>query len=111
MTKSDDYNDLDYLKEQVDAGALRPFVAATFPLAELGAAYEMSKTHRYVYQSTTGRKLRTLSLASQRFLAGYLLKLEDDRLIKTGSGRMRDFKLRNERGPGSAGRLARLPSL
>lgn len=49
MTKSDDYNDLDYLKEQVDAGALRPFVAATFPLAELGAAYEMSKTHRYVY--------------------------------------------------------------
>jgi hypothetical protein len=108
VTKSDDYNDLDYLKEQVDAGALRPFVAATFPLAELGAAYEMSKTHRYVYQYTTGRKLRKLSLA---FLARYLSNLEDDRLTKTGSGRMRDFKLRNERGPGSAGRLARLPSL
>lgn len=48
VTVSDNYQDLDILRTSVDAGELKPVVNASFPLGELAAAYEMSKTHRTV---------------------------------------------------------------
>lgn len=68
VTKSDDYRDLDFLKAQVDAGALKPVVAATYPLAELETAYEMNKTHRTV--GKIGIVVKGGALATTEELAG-----------------------------------------
>ena len=40
VTKSDDYRDLDVLRDFVEAGALKPVVASRFTLEELGEACE-----------------------------------------------------------------------